>query len=90
LHKYTFEMVGYDFMLVQGSQNKPFELRLIEANTNPCIEESNTLLRSYIPRMIDDMFKLVLDPLFNTVTTEFYKVEGYVDHENMWRQIDLI
>lgn len=59
-------MVGYDFMLVKGNGNKPFELRLIEANTNPCIEESNTLLRSYIPRMIDDMFKLVLDPLFNS------------------------
>ena len=38
---------------------------LIEVNTNPCLEESNQLLKSLLPRMLDDMFNLVLDPLFN-------------------------
>lgn len=42
----------------------PFEVRLIEVNTNPCIEEPNTLLRQYVPRMLDDMLKITLDPLF--------------------------
>jgi len=53
--------------MVIESANKgifPFEVRLIEANTNPCIEEPNELLRSYVPRMLDDMLKIVLDPLF--------------------------
>lgn len=34
---------------------------LIEINTNPCLEESSNLLKSYIPRMLDDMFKLTID-----------------------------
>jgi hypothetical protein len=47
---------------------------LIEANTNPCIEEPNTLLRSYVPRMIDDMLKIVLDPLFGTQVAADQKI----------------
>lgn len=43
----TFEIFGYDF-LVQNN-GKVF---LIEANTNPCIEESNSLLARLIPRML--------------------------------------
>ena len=34
---------------------------LIEVNTNPDLEESSGLLKSLIPRMIDDAFKLTLD-----------------------------
>jgi len=37
---------------------------LIEANTNPCIEESSKLLEMLIPRMIDDMLKLTIDKIF--------------------------
>jgi len=37
---------------------------LIEANTNPCIEESSALLSMLIPRMLDDMFKLTIDKVF--------------------------
>ena len=37
---------------------------LIEVNTNPCLEESNALLRSFIPRMLDDAFKLTLDVMY--------------------------
>ena len=47
-------------------RNQNFETRLIEANTNPCLEESNALLKAYLPRMADDMLKVVLDPLFGT------------------------
>jgi hypothetical protein len=54
-------------MLIPSQQDSsyPYEVRLIEVNTNPCIEEPNTLLRQYVPRMLDDMFKIVLDPLFS-------------------------
>ena len=68
--KHTFELVGYDFMVIpshRGTETKScFETRLIEANTNPCLEESNALLKAYLPRMADDMLKIVLDPLFGT------------------------
>jgi len=37
---------------------------LIEVNTNPCLEETSALLREYIPRMIDDAFRLTLDVLY--------------------------
>ena len=40
--KYTFEIFGYDFMVLQTeSESKPFTVRMIEINTNPSIEESN-------------------------------------------------
>ena len=38
---------------------------LIEVNTNPCLEESNFLLKRLLPRMLDDMLNLMVDPLFN-------------------------
>ena len=68
--KHSFELVGYDFMVVpeqtSPDANCSFSIKLIEANTNPCLEEPNQVLRILIPRMLDDMLKLVLDPLFGT------------------------
>lgn len=106
-HKHTFELVGYDFMLVPTSghvrrdeQDKtshlggqacrtPFEIRLIEVNTNPCLDESNALLKQLVPRMLDDMLKIVLDPLFGTAPQRqiVFPVEGYSDRENMWEPL---
>ena len=40
-------------------------LSLIEVNTNPCLEESNSLLKKILPRMVDDMLNIVMDPLFS-------------------------
>lgn len=57
--KYCFEIFGFDFILDVNLQ-----LWLIEVNTNPCIEESSSILQTYLPRMIDDAFKLTLDVLF--------------------------
>jgi hypothetical protein len=57
--KYCFEIFGYDFML--DYDLKPW---LIEVNTNPCLEESNKLLKAIIPRMLDDAFRLTMDVLF--------------------------
>ena len=57
--KFCMEIFGYDFMV--DSQLCPW---LIEVNTNPCLEESNALLRQLIPRMLDDGFKLTLDLMF--------------------------
>ena len=37
---------------------------LIEVNTNPCLETSNSLLSRIIPNMLDNAFRIVLDSLF--------------------------
>lgn len=57
--KHTFELLGYDFIL-----DEDLNTILIEVNTNPCLEESNNLLRKLLPRMLDDMLNIVLDPIF--------------------------
>ena len=53
--------MGYDFIL-----DEDLNTYLIEVNTNPCLEESNELLRKLLPRMIDDTLNIVLDPVFAT------------------------
>lgn len=57
--KYCFQLFGYDFII----DNK-FDPWLIEVNTNPCLEESSSLLKMIIPRMINDLLKLTIDDLF--------------------------
>lgn len=37
---------------------------LIEVNTNPCIEETSQVLKTLLPRMLDDLFKLTVDRVF--------------------------
>ncbi len=37
---------------------------LIEVNNNPCLEESNTFLKSLLERMVHDMFALTVDKVF--------------------------
>lgn len=51
---------------------------LIEVNTNPCLEESSKILKVLIPRMLDDAFKLTVDPLFcGSTSTAKLEVDGY-------------
>jgi hypothetical protein len=57
--KYTFELLGYDFII-----DEDLNTILIEVNTNPCLEETNKLLKHLLPRMMDDLFNLTMDPLF--------------------------
>lgn len=58
-YKYQFELFGYDFIF-----DEDFNIYLIEVNTNPCIEESSNLLKTLLPRMLEDMLKLTLDVVF--------------------------
>lgn len=53
------EVFGYDFIL-----DEDLNPWLIEVNTNPCLEESSTLLKYLIPRMVDDALKLTVDVIF--------------------------
>lgn len=90
--KHCFELFGLDFMI-----DCEFNCWLIEVNTNPCIEESSELLKTLIPRMIDDMFKLTIDKVFVTLPplknkNQFerpspYKVPGYSSVFNMWEKL---
>lgn len=43
-----------------------YKVWLIEVNTNPAIEEASPLLKILLPRMVDDMFKLTIDKIFNS------------------------
>ena len=56
---HTFEVFGYDFM-VEESQ----AVKLIEVNTNPCLELSSNYLSRIIPAMIDNCIKRAVDPVF--------------------------
>ena len=83
-----FEIFGYDFIL--DINYKPF---LLEINTNPGYEESSPLIKSLVPRMIDDAMRLTIDKEFETnykspdhKSSNFY-VDGYLSEENMWLKI---
>ncbi|CAD8142301.1 unnamed protein product [Paramecium pentaurelia] len=55
----TFEIFGLDFMI-----DDSFKVLMIEANTNPSIEICCPLLSKLIPQMLDNAFKISLDPIF--------------------------
>ena len=65
----SFEILGYDFMLDQN-----FKLILIECNTNPCLETESPLLSRIIPELIENTFKIVLDPIFPSPSLSSKKI----------------
>ena len=58
--KHCFELFGYDFII-----DEDFNTWMIEVNTNPCLEESSSILKMLLPRMVEDMLRLTVDSLFN-------------------------
>ena len=85
-----FEIFGYDFIL--DINYKPF---LLEINTNPGYEESSPLIKTLVPRMIDDALRLTIDKEFEVYyksnnKKSNYFVEGYPSSENMWLKIKTI
>lgn len=55
----SFEIYGFDFML-----DRDFKVYLIEANTNPWLELPWPLLTRVISGMLDNSFRIAIDPLF--------------------------
>lgn len=41
-----------------------YNVRLIEVNTNPCLETGCPILARIIPAMIENVMKIAVDPLF--------------------------
>jgi len=92
--KFCFEIFGFDFIV-----DNNFEVFLLEANTNPGLEESSELIKMLVPRMIDDMLRLTVDKIFDTKYSQDlivenedkkveykspYPVKDYNDNENLW------
>ena len=56
--KNVFELLGYDFMI-----DEDLRTWLIEANTNPYIGVPTDYIANLLDCMVDDMLKIVVDPL---------------------------
>eukprot|EP00831_Metopus_contortus_P079270 TRINITY_DN7853_c0_g1_i7.p1 TRINITY_DN7853_c0_g1~~TRINITY_DN7853_c0_g1_i7.p1 ORF type:complete len:253 (-),score=33.89 TRINITY_DN7853_c0_g1_i7:128-886(-) len=52
-----FELLGFDFLI-----DEDFRIWLIEVNTNPYLGIPNPLIEGIMPKMLNDLFELVLDP----------------------------
>jgi hypothetical protein len=82
-HRIEFELFGLDFMV-----DEDLRTWLIEVNVNPSLSVANEYLEKLLPRMVDDMFKLVLDPSFppanSTPTPHNFKLL-YSDSVNLRR-----
>ena len=59
--KHCFELFGYDFII-----DEDLNTWMIEVNTNPCLEESSSILAMYLPRLVEDMLSLSVDKLFKS------------------------
>jgi len=85
---YCFEIYGLDIIL-----DSNYDMYLLEVNGNPGLEYSSPLIRTLVPRMIDDALRLTIDDLFDTKSSCIdeknqyvspYKVENYSDSEIMY------
>ena len=59
----VFELFGFDFMI-----DEDFRVWLIEVNTNPYLGSPNDFTKQLVPRMVNDMLKIVVDPHLKPVT----------------------
>ena len=80
----TFEVFGYDFMI-----DSEFKVWLIEVNTNPCLELGCSYLAKLIPEMLENAFKIALDPIFPP-QLEHKKFKNWVDDVNFNNKFALI
>ena len=61
--KNVFELFGFDFLL-----DEDFRIWLIEVNFNPFLGTPNAYMKVLVPQMINDMLKIVLDPVLKPKT----------------------
>lgn len=58
-NKNAFEVFGYDFMI-----DEHFKVYMIECNTNPSLEICSPLLARIIPELLDNSFRVAIDPTY--------------------------
>lgn len=74
---YGFELFGMDFII--DSNFRPW---LLEVNTNPCLELSSPPLERLIPRMMENLFRIAVDPVFrpnDTPKNAYYIYESSLE-----------
>ena len=74
-----FELFGFDFLL-----DEDFRIWLIEVNHNPFLGTPNEYMRGLVPRMIEDMVKIVVDPVLRPKNVP--DRERPNDFEIIWRE----
>lgn len=77
-NKNNFQIFGLDFMI-----DRDFKPWLIEVNYNPCLEVNCLVLERIIPSMLENSFRIALDPLFPPHThfppnKKFYLSDNYL------------
>jgi Tubulin-tyrosine ligase family len=60
--KACFELFGFDFLV-----DEDFRVWLLEVNTNPFLGTPNKDMKVLVPKMINEMLSLVVDPKFKPV-----------------------
>lgn len=55
----VFEMFGYDFII-----DEDFRIWLLEVNTNPYLGIPNKYMQEMLPKAINDILKICVDPVF--------------------------
>lgn len=81
---HSFELFGYDFMI-----DEDFQVWLIEANTNPCLETGCAFLSRIIPACLENTLCLVLDPLFPP-PQESKKTMWWLEDINIENKFELV
>ena len=78
---FQYELFGFDFMI-----NQDFDVFLIEINSNPCISMHCPILSRMIPRLLENAFRIAIDPILPPAELNFKR--GYESvHENLFKLI---
>jgi hypothetical protein len=86
-----FELFGLDYMVEQLESAK--QVRLIEVNDNPCLEEPCPLLKAIIPKVIEDTMEIALDCNFFIAEEHVETRPGKRPHKskaNEFMQLDIL
>jgi hypothetical protein len=57
--KHCFELLGFDFLI-----DEDFKLWMIEVNTNPYFGIPNNYIDKLLPKFMDDLLDIVIDPIY--------------------------
>lgn len=82
----SFELIGFDVMV-----DANYKCWLIETNFVPGLtDEDNPYLKSFLDRMMDDLFKLTLDEMYpmprnGTKAIQNFPLLNFPNEENLWK-----